>query len=264
MDTGVGAIWEPPAKWAPPEPKLLVKRSSPCPHFASDLHPFSDMGTPCNSGVYSYVVLILLTLVQCRVGAVYVFMDAILVMAKLCWHDGNQSWDIGRRETFCWHRKPPVTCISSWYRADVIAYNWVAPGDEARFYVSAINFCSMLCSLPLGWPARLPTAIVWAEVGLRPTKYEWAKVNGRDFMDSVAVLQIYTDSSIIWSTHGSSDLAIKLPRLLSRWVQDSGLAAVVRDPHTASVMGTWGSLISLREMVTPIHIPLVILGWGSS
>ena len=48
-----------------PEPKSLVKRSSPRPHFASDLHPFSDMGTPCNGGVYSYVVLILLTLVQC-------------------------------------------------------------------------------------------------------------------------------------------------------------------------------------------------------
>ena len=38
---------------------------------------------------------------------------------------------------------------------------------------------------------------------------------------------------------------------------------ITEDPHTASVMGTWGSLISLREMVTPIPISLVILGWGS-
>lgn len=51
-----------PAKWAPPVPKSLVKRSSPRPHFASDLYPTSDMGTPCKSGVYSYVVLILLTM----------------------------------------------------------------------------------------------------------------------------------------------------------------------------------------------------------
>ena len=38
---GVGAIWGPPRNGHPPapEPKSLVKRSSPRPHF---VHPFSD------------------------------------------------------------------------------------------------------------------------------------------------------------------------------------------------------------------------------
>ena len=35
------------------------------------------------------------------------------------------------------------------------------------------------------------------------------------------------------------------------------------DHYYCDCMGTWGSLVSLRGMVTPIPISLVILGWGS-
>ena len=43
-NTGVGSDMGTPAKWAPPDPKSLVKQASPCPHFASDLHPLAIWG----------------------------------------------------------------------------------------------------------------------------------------------------------------------------------------------------------------------------